>query len=150
VEDLKPIEVKLDALIDAVAIVSAKLDSAAAVVPAASRPAYETPVLDVSQVVVDGKTINRDGSVWDVDDGRWSGQKGVPKMVRYGYHSEAKDPVLWAKIKATLGPEAFARWDKRRDPWALYVFDPREYLDSGVANMITLSQLLNAYGRKVQ
>lgn len=113
-------------------------------------PAYETPPLDVSQVVVDGKTINRDGSVWDVDDGRWSGQKGKPRPIRYGYHSEAKDPVLWAKIKATLGPEAFARWEKRRDPWALYVFDPHEYLDSGVANMITLSQMLNAYGRKVQ
>jgi hypothetical protein len=117
---------------------------------AAPRLAYETPMLEESQVTVDGKTINRDGSVWAVDDGRWSGQKGAPKQIRYGYHSEAKDPAMWAKIKAVLGPEGFARWDKRRDPWDLYVFDPHEYLDSGVANMITLSGMLNAYGRRVQ
>lgn len=113
-------------------------------------PAYETPQLDVSQVVPDGKTINKDGSVWAVDDGRWSGQKGAPMCVRYGYHSEAKNPALWAKIRATLGEEAFARWDKRRDPWALYVADVGPYLDSGAANMITLSQFLNPYGRFVQ
>ncbi|MDQ5980473.1 MAG: hypothetical protein QG602_3450 [Verrucomicrobiota bacterium] len=117
---------------------------------AAPKFAYETPVLDVSQVVPDGKTVNRDGSVWAVDDGRWSGKKGAPVMVSYGYHSEAKDPALWAKIKATLGPEAFARWEKRRDPWALYKVDLREYLSSGAENMITLSYFLNSYGRLVQ
>lgn len=117
---------------------------------AAARPAYETPPLDVSQVVPDGKTVNRDGSVWAVDDGRWSGQKGAPICVSYGYHSEAKNPALWAKIKATLGSEAFARWEKRRDPWALYKADPGSYIDSGAANMITLSYLLNPYGRLVQ
>lgn len=145
---LETLEAQLAEILKQIAAI--KNDAATKEVASPYAPAYETPMLDESQVVVDGKTINRDGSVWDVDDGRWSGQKGKPKRTRYGYHSEAKDPVLWAKIKATLGPEAFARWDKRRDPWALYVFDPHEYLDSGVANMVTLSMMLNAYGRKVQ
>lgn len=118
--------------------------------PAPEPPAYETPPLDVSQVVVDGKTVNRDGSVWDVDDGRWSGARGAPIKTSYGYHSEAKDPMLWTKIRGCLGEEAFARWDKRRDPWALYKADPGPYLDSGASNMITLSYLLLPYGRKVQ
>ena len=115
-----------------------------------SDAAYNTPELSVNDVVADGTTINKDGSVWTVSQNAYGVPTGEKFRSSYGYISKGKDPELWAMIQTTMGAEAFARWNGQRSPWALYGADVKPYLKSGAANMVTLSMLLNSYANHVQ
>ena len=119
---LESLEAKLDKLIEA-------LRDRGSLGPA---PAYENPPIAAEEAVVDGKTVNRDGSIWDFD---WSTNKPQPMV--YGYFSEAKDPATYAAIVAKFGG-VFLEWHAKKNPWTIYAGDPKAYMDTGAANWITL------------
>lgn len=121
-----------------------KLNAIAEIVAGEPLKAYEMPELAVDQVVVDGKTINRDGSKWT----KLPGGEVIREF--YGYISQKKNPELWARMREVLGEEAFGRWLESHDPWSLHRADPRAYAFQPDANAITLSQLLNTAARWVQ
>lgn len=110
--------------------------------------AYDTPELSVDDVICDGKTFNRDGSVWATSKGA-NGPPGTKFQVIYGYISPLKNPELWKKIKDTLGSN-FDAWDKARDPWAIYKVDLRALFFSGQANALNVSWLLSTDSRYEQ
>ena len=95
-------------------------------------PAYENPPIAAEEAVVDGKTVNRDGSIWDFD---WSTNKPQPMV--YGYFSEAKDPATYAAIVEKFG-DKFLEWHAGKNPWTIYAGDPKAYMDTGAANWVTL------------
>ena len=120
--------------------------------PSISHYAYENPPITVEQATIDGKTFNRDGSVWTYDEtGRFGGQAGVkfPVCTSYGYFSKEKDPELHAKLLELFG-QYYLDWYEARDPWAIYKASVREMAFNGTLNWINFSWLMQPYTRFVQ
>lgn len=117
--------------------------------PAFRLYAYDLPPLPADQVVADGKTINKDGSIWITSKGE-SGPVGTRVRTMYGYLSPLKNPELWAALRTVMGDEAFERWSASRDPWAIYRADLHAIVFSGEANALNVSFLLSTGARFAQ
>lgn len=133
-KQLKVINEKLDALSEAVKALQGG-GSRKVVAP------YDRPVLGVGDVIVDGTTVNADGSVWVREFG-----PGTPaKRLYFGYISPVKTPEIFQCAKELLGDNFdawFHQWEEA--PYGIYKADVRSLIGEGLMTYPTFGQLLNA------
>lgn len=138
---MENLEQKIDALNPKLDQLLAALGAAAA---ASSLKAYERPPLGIDQVVVDGTTVNGDGSVWAKSLGDAPGSKTI--QLYFGYISEKKYPEIWGAARAVNTPEQFAAWEDawKRNPYGIYRADPRPAIANGTMDFVLFGYLLGA------
>lgn len=104
-----------------------------------AEKAYDRPVLDKDQVVLDGKTVNADGSIWTVST--YGPSKGQPLHYFFGYISPKKTPEIWQFARDHFSPENYAEWNRgwERNPYGVYKADIREQIVNGSANFMVFS-----------
>lgn len=134
---------KLDRILSLVEELHGQGARAQTTAPAAAVPAWQHPPITAEQAVIDGKTINVDGSRWEVN------LQGQPERVIHGYFSAEKAPDLHAKLLALFGP-SYQEWYDARDEWAIYKVDISEMVERGAVNWLTFSWNMKPYTRFVQ
>lgn len=144
---LESIEAKLDTLI-------AKLDHIGGAVEPSS--VYDHAPLSADEVVADGATFNKDGSLWSTWNGEADEKHGLTPgqkiQIAFGYISPVKTPDIWAAAQRFLTPQGFLEWDSawKRNPFGVYRADPREMLAKGVINVVSFSYLVQPFTTVVQ
>jgi hypothetical protein len=140
---LKRIESKVDTLADAVkALLGSAPQQQGFVPPSHMLPSYDRPVLGEGSVVIDGTTINADGSIWGYPTGR---EGEAPARLFFGYISPVKTPEIFDCARRLLGGNFdawFAQWDRNR--FGVYKADVRGIISEGNMSYVTFGQLLNA------
>lgn len=115
------------------------------------RFAYDLPEVTPTDVgfVADGKTRNRDGSLWLMQATGAFSPGGdpvkVPTRQGFGYISPIKTPWIWEAGKKMFGPDEFATWDRqwRDNPYAVYDGgDVKDLIDRGAMNFLLFNNLL--------
>lgn len=122
--------------------IESKLDLLLGNIGAAPK-AYDGPVLTAGEVVADGKTVNKDGSVWVVPSTGPSA--GAAEQLYFGYISPVKTPEIWAFARAHLAQPQFDAWEQgwKSNPYGIYRADIREQINNNSANFMLFNL---AYG----
>lgn len=115
--------------------------------PGAPDSAFNRDVLGVGQVIVDGTTVNPDGSVWDRDP-----RTGQPYQIMFGYISPKKTPEVFGWAKMALDPSVYETWFSNwtAHPYAIYKADVRGTINSGQMNFVMFNYLLGQPVREHQ
>lgn len=111
---------------------------------------YEKPALTVDNIAIvfDGKTVNSDGSVWDLTpvfapDG---GSMKAKVQLRYGYISPKKTPVLWELAKKLYPDDLYQEWNAawEKNPMRTYIAPPPATADKNETNFVKFNFLWGA------
>ena len=108
-------------------------------------PDYELPEIPASSIdpaTADGKTVQKDGSVWWTSTGEY-GPAGSIHQEMYGYISKAKAPAMWDRMVKALGEERLVASLSLGGPWARYKTNPDTILLTGMGDALNLSFLLS-------
>lgn len=93
---------------------------------------------EIDPATADGKFVQSDGSVWGKNP-----STGRLEQLQYGYITRQKDPAMYDRMAALMGPERLAAVLAQNGPRARYKVHPNTVLSSGDPNTINLAYVLN-------